>query len=129
LNETGNELYSNPLGGTNFSTMTLPALVINGDKDKNPNFSDLDNWRADAYYKSPAPKSLLTIFGAEHIFGGISGYDAAETTDENPDRVIFLSLSIIAYLRSAFNEHDTSWEDLRQELKNGSEAKGSIESK
>ncbi len=129
LNETGRKLFSNPLSGTDFSTMTLPALVINGDKDMSHNFSDLENWRADAYYHSPAPKSLLTIFEAEHIFGGISGYDVSETTDENPDRVTFLSLSIIAYLRSAFDESNISWEELKQELQNSNDAKGSIESK
>ena len=129
LNETGRKLFGNPLSGSDFSTMTLPALVINGDKDKNPNFSDLENWRADAYYHSPAPKSLLTVFDGEHIFGGISGYDVSETTDENPDRVTFLSMSIIAYLRSAFDENDTSWEEVKQEMQNNSDAKGSIESK
>jgi hypothetical protein len=129
LNDTGNKLFGIPLKGTNYSTMTFPALVVNGDKDKNPNFSDLDNWRADAYHHSPGPKSLLTIFDAEHIFGGISGYDASETSDENPDRVAFLSLSIIAYLRSAFNQKDTSWEDLKHELDKSSDAKGSIEIK
>lgn len=129
LNETGRKLFGNPLSGSDFSTMTLSALVINGDKDKNPNFSDLENWRADAYYHSPAPKSLLTVFDGEHIFGGISGYDVSETTDENPDRVTFLSMSIIAYLRSAFDENDTSWEEVKQEMQNNSDAKGSIESK
>ena len=129
LNETGRKLFGNPLSGSDFSTMTLSALVINGDKDTNPNFSDLENWRADAYYHSPAPKSLLTVFDGEHIFGGISGYDVSETTDENPDRVTFLSMSIIAYLRSAFDENDTSWEEVKQEMQNNSDAKGSIESK
>ena len=129
LNETGNKLFANPLKGTNYSTMTLPALVIHGDKDNNPNFSDVDNWRADAYHDSPGPKSLLTIFDAEHIFGGISGYDALETSDENPGRVTFLCTAVIAYLRSAFDQHDTSWQDLGKELNNSSDAKGSIESK
>jgi hypothetical protein len=129
LNETGRKLFGNPISGTDFLTMTLPALVINGDKDMNPNFSDLKNWRADAYYQSPAPKSLLTVFNGEHIFGGISGYDVSETTDENPDRVTFLSMAIIAYLRSAFDDNDKSWEEVKQELQNSSEAKGSIDSK
>jgi dienelactone hydrolase len=129
LNDTGNKLYGNPLKGTNYATMSLPALVINGDKDKNPNFSDIENWRADAYYHSPSPKSLLTIFDAEHIFGGISGYDASETSDENPDRVTFIGLAMIAYLRSAFDQTDTSWDDLKQELNDDPNAKGSIENK
>jgi alpha/beta superfamily hydrolase len=77
------------LAAGNFSTMTLPALIVNGDKDVNLMFSDVDNWRADAYHQSPGPKDLLTVFGAEHIFGGISGYDARETSDENPERVCF----------------------------------------
>jgi hypothetical protein len=38
-------------------------------------------------------------------------------------------MSIIAYLRSAFDENDTSWEEVKQELKKSSDAKGSIESK
>jgi hypothetical protein len=32
-------------------------------------------------------------------------------------------------LRSAFDENDTSWEELKEELKNSSNANGSIESK
>ena len=42
------------------------------------------DWHADPYFLSPGPKSLLTLFGAEHGLSGISGYDVAETTDENP---------------------------------------------
>ena len=37
----------------------------------------------DPYALAPAPKSLLTVFGAEHGLGGIAGYDLAETTDES----------------------------------------------
>ncbi len=65
--------------------MTTSALVVAGDKDVNPMFSDRVAWRADAYVLSPGPKCLLTLFGAEHILGGVSGYDAAETTDESPE--------------------------------------------
>ncbi len=36
------------------------------------------------------PKCLLTLFGAEHGLGGVSGYDVAETTDESPERVAAL---------------------------------------
>jgi predicted alpha/beta-hydrolase family hydrolase len=115
--------------GSDFSTMTLPALIVNGDKDKNLMFSDLDNWRADGYHQSPGPKDLLTVFGAEHIFGGISGYDALETSDEDPARVAFVCESILAYILSAFDPADTSWEEAKKSLNGVEGALGSIESK
>ncbi|MEO5831745.1 MAG: hypothetical protein ABIR83_00050 [Nakamurella sp.] len=45
----------------------------------------------DPYCRSPGNnETLLIMLGAEHVLGGISGYDAAETTDENPERVAAL---------------------------------------
>jgi len=117
------------LAAGNFGTMTLPALIVNGDKDINLMFSDVENWRADAYYQSPGPKDLLTVFGAEHIFGGISGYDARETSDENPERVAFVSQSILAYIRSTFDPNDSSWEEAKRSLNGVEGALGKIESK
>ena len=117
------------LKNPNFDTMTMPALVVNGDKDKNAQFSDRDDWRADAYPLSPAPKCLLTVFGGQHILGGISGYDAAETQDESPERVAFVRETILAYIRTALNPVDTSWEDAKKALKQDSNAKGRIECK
>ena len=128
FNGAARQLYP-VLAAGNFSTMTLPALIVNGDKDVNLMFSDVDNWRADAYYQSPGPKDLLTVFGAEHIFGGISGYDARETSDENPERVAFVCESILAYIRSTFDPNDTSWEDAKKTLNDVPDALGSIESK
>ena len=86
---------------TDFSQMTLPSLAITGDKDVNPTFSEREDWRADAYRLSPGPKSLPFLYGAGHIFGGISGYDARETTDESPERVAALQRITWAYLRTA----------------------------
>jgi len=117
------------MAGSDFSTMTLPALIVNGDKDKNLMFSDLDNWRADGYHQSPGPKDLLTVFGAEHIFGGISGYDALETSDEDPARVAFVCESILAYILSTFDPSDSSWETAKKNLNGVEGALGSIESK
>jgi len=117
------------LAAGDFNTMTLPALIVNGDKDVNLMFSDVDNWRADAYYQSPGPKDLLTVFGAEHIFGGISGYDARETSDEDPGRVAFVCQSILAYIRSTFDPTDSSWEQAKKSLNGIQGALGSIESK
>lgn len=51
------------------------------------------DWFIDPYFLSPGSKSLLTLFGAEHILGGISGYNVAETTDKNPERVALLHSS------------------------------------
>ena len=117
------------LAAHDFGTMVLPALIVNGDDDKNLMFSDLDNWRADAYYQSPGPKDLLTVFGAEHIFGGISGYDALETSDENPERVAFVCESILAYIRTNLDPTDTGWEETKKALNGIAGALGSIESK
>ena len=128
FNGAARQLYP-VLAAGNFSTMTLPALIVNGDRDVNLMFSDVGNWRADAYYQSPGPKDLLTVFGAEHIFGGISGYDARETSDENPARVAFVCESILAYIRSTFDPNDTSWEDAKKTLNGVPGALGSIESK
>lgn len=79
--------------------MTTPALVVAGDKDDSRHFTDVGpDWHADPYRLAPAPKTLLTLFGAEHLLGGISGYDAAETTDEDPGRVAALGRLTSAYL-------------------------------
>ncbi|WP_265865735.1 hypothetical protein [Streptomyces sp. SKN60] len=83
-----------------FGTMTADALVIAGDQDLNPMFSERISYRWDAYTLSPGPKSLLTVHGGEHIPGGISGYDAAETTDPDPERVALVAAAGWAYLRS-----------------------------
>ena len=97
------------LRNLSFAEMTTQALVIAGDRDVNPRFAARADWRADAYFLSPGPKCLLTLFGAEHILGGVSGYDAAETTDENPERVAVVQRLTWAYLRSALYPEDPAW--------------------
>ncbi|MEV4641425.1 chlorophyllase [Actinoplanes sp. NPDC049548] len=99
------------LGTTSFAAMTTPALVVVGDKDVNPAFSARWQWRADAYAQSPAPKTLLTLRDAEHGLGGVSMYDGAETTDENPERVATLRALVWAYLRSRLYPGDRAWAD------------------
>lgn len=117
------------LRNNSFAEMTMPALVVTGDKDKNPDFSDRDDWRADAYHLSPGPKCLLTILGGEHILGRISGYDAAETTDDDPDRVALVQQLTLAYLRTALYPDDPSWEDARTALQKDSSPRARIECK
>lgn len=93
-----------------FAEMTTPTLVVVGDRDVNPNLTARDaNWHADPYTLSPGPKCMFTLVGGEHLLGGVSGYDAAETTDENPERVATIQRLTWAYLRSALYSEDDSW--------------------
>ncbi|MBM2622671.1 alpha/beta fold hydrolase [Actinoplanes sp. LDG1-06] len=109
--QTNQDMLNNyPVNKYNdFSTMGMDALVVAGDKDLNPMFSDRLSYRWDAYTRAPGPKTLLMVHGAEHIFGGISGYDASETTDEDPERVSTLRALIWAYLRSQLYPDDPAW--------------------
>ena len=94
-----------------FAEMTTPALVVAGDRDASTYLTVRGPaWHADPYTLSPGPKSLLTLFGGEHILGGISGYDAAETTDENPERVATIQRMTWAYLRSTLYPGDLAWQ-------------------
>ena len=115
--------------GTDYGAMTSAALVIVGDADSNPNFSTRADWRADAYNLAPGPKTLLTVFGAEHIFGGISGWDARETSDENPARVAEMQRATWAYMRSALYPDDHAWSVVVSELTAESMLFGRIEVK
>lgn len=117
------------LKGTNFSEMKREVLVVAGDKDAHPNFSSRSDWRTDAYNSSPGPKCLLTVFGSGHMLGGISGYDVAETDDENPQTISFVRNITLSYLMTALNPGDTSWEDAQEALKNDPSPLGRIECK
>lgn len=112
-----------------FSTMTWPALVVAGDRDLNFNFSNRLGYRADAYLRSPSPKTLLTVFAGEHMLGGISGYDAEETTDENPDRVAAVRALGWAYLWSQLYPDDKAWAYAVAALESGPDPVGQVESK
>jgi len=112
-----------------FSAMTAPALVVVGDRDVNPMFSDQAAYRAGAYTLSPSPKELLTIFGGEHILGGISGYDAAETTDESPARVETVAQLTWAYLRTALDPSDPAWPTASAALRDGSNPIARVDAK
>ena len=86
-------------------------------------------WHADPYFLSPGPKSLLTLFGAKHLLGGVSGYDAAETTDENPERVALVQRLTWAYLRTALYPEDPAWPAARTALMESPYPLGRIESR
>ncbi len=120
-----------PVFGTiDFSTMTTPALVVAGDEDDSRHFTDMGpDWHADPYTLSPSPKSLLTLFGAGHALGGIPGYDVAETTDENPERVAAVARLTLAYLRTELYPGDPAWQAARDAMTAGPNPLGRVESK
>jgi predicted dienelactone hydrolase len=114
---------------TDFSTMTAPALVVAGDKDASAHLTVRGpDWHADPYVLAPGPKSLLTLFDAEHGLGGISGYDVAETTDENPARVAAVQRLTWAYLRTQLTPGDPAWQAACEALADGPQAVGRVES-
>jgi pimeloyl-ACP methyl ester carboxylesterase len=115
---------------TDFSTMTTPALVVAGDNDDSPHLTIAGpDWHADPYLLSPAPKTLLTIFDAEHGLGGVSGYDVAETTDENPERVAAVERLTWAYLRSELYPGDSAWQEAREAFTMGANPLGRVEAR
>jgi predicted dienelactone hydrolase len=115
---------------TDYSTMTTPALVVAGDQDDSKHFTDIGpDWHTDTYHLAPAPKTLLTLFGAEHLLGGISGYDAEETTDENPERVTALAHLTSAYLHTHFQPDNHTWHTACQALTTGTDPTARVESK
>jgi len=115
---------------TDFSYITTPALVVAGDKDTSTHLTVRGaDWHTDPYFLSPGPKSPLTLFGAEHGLGGISGYDVAETTDENPERVAAVQRLTWAYLRTELYPGDSAWQAARDALTARPNPLGRVESK
>ncbi|MFC8333265.1 alpha/beta hydrolase family protein [Streptomyces olivaceus] len=117
------------LRGPDFSRVSAPALVVAGDLDELPLTVRGADWTADPYVLSPGAKSLLTVFGAQHFLGGVSGYDAAETTDENPALVALVQRVTTAYLRHALGLGSAGWTAVREELDGDPHAVGRLESK
>jgi predicted dienelactone hydrolase len=133
----GGDAYNGPMaqqwpviGAVDFSTMTAPALVVAGDKDDPRHFTDIGpTWHTDPYALSPSPKALLTVYDAEHGLGGIAGYDAAETTDENPARVAALAHLTAAYLHTQLHPGASAWHAACQTLTTGPHPIGRVTAK
>jgi predicted dienelactone hydrolase len=117
------------LKNPSFAEMTAPALVVAGDQDNLPLTVRGPAWTTDPYFLSPGSKSLLTLFGGEHSLGGITGYEAKETTDENPERVALIQQLTWAYLRSALDIEDDSWSAAQRTLSESPGPLGRVESK
>lgn len=111
-----------------FTDMSTDALVVAGDHDQSMLSVRGPAWWTDAYTHSPAPKSLLTLVGAEHSFGGIVGQEVKETTDDSPERVALIQQVTTAYLRHALGVDDVGWAAAQELLVHG-HAAGRLESK
>lgn len=113
----GNNLSENgkgygPAFSPDFDHLVTRTLVVFGDRDVSPHLTVRGaDWHADPYHLSPGAEALLTIAGGRHGLGGIAGYDAKETDDEDPDRLELTRRMVWAYLRSALIEGDHAWQD------------------
>ncbi|WP_119698357.1 alpha/beta hydrolase family protein [Microbacterium halotolerans] len=118
-----------PFMRPSFRELATPTLVIAGDRDQSKMSSRGPDWFTDAYTHSPGATDLLSFYGAEHALGGIVGYEVAETTDENPERVAVIQRMSTAYLRTALHVDETSWPAARAAFENDASPIGRSDSK
>ncbi|MGI4866239.1 MAG: alpha/beta hydrolase family protein [Janthinobacterium lividum] len=118
-----------PTLSQSYAELTRPMLVVAGDADQSPLTTRGPDWFADAYTLSPGADCLVTLFGAEHMLGGISGYLVTETTDENPARVAAVQQLTWAYLRSALYPGDPAWPAACATLQDSPEPLGRVDCK
>jgi pimeloyl-ACP methyl ester carboxylesterase len=112
-----------------YAEMKAPTLVVAGDKDNSPLTVVGPEWFTEAYSLSPGADWLVTLFGGEHMLGGISGYLVTETTDENPDRVSAVQRLTTAYLQSALYPGNESWVAACDAFERSAEPQGRIQGK
>ncbi|MHA7775568.1 alpha/beta hydrolase family protein [Roseibium sp. M-1] len=113
-----------------YSHMTTRTLVVTGDADVNPHLTVRGaDWHEDPYRCSPGADALLVLHGGKHGLGGIAGYDAKETDDEDPDRLAVTQRMSAAYLRSALFEGDSSWDLACKALAGHAHSHGHVEVK
>lgn len=110
LSEYAKEHYP-LLSGTDFSHMRTPALVIGGAEDDSTHLTVRGaEWYTDAYTLSSGRKALLQLFGAGHALGGVSGYDAAEASDEDPELADAALWLTWAFLRTELGLDEHAWD-------------------
>jgi len=128
LSEFARENYTalNP----DFSPMTTPTLVVVGDEDVNPHLTSRGaDWHVDPYTHGPGATALMTLLGGKHGMGGVSGYDAKEADDEDPERLAVTQRMSWAYLRSALYAGDPAWAEACKALAEHAGAHARVDSK
>lgn len=99
-----------PFFDLDFGSLTTRTMVVCGSAD-NPRFTDRGpEWHADPYHLAPGGEALLTIKGAGHGLGGISGLDAKETETEDPDMLEATKRLTLAWLRHALGLTPSTWD-------------------
>ncbi|MEU8897313.1 alpha/beta fold hydrolase [Nocardia sp. NPDC048505] len=126
---TGFAAQNFPFLRPDFTGLTVPTLVVAGDHDQSHLSTRGPDWFTDVYHHSPGAQGLLTLFGGDHSLGGIHGYNAADTTDENPARVALIRETTAAYLRSALRVDDVAWKQARSALAADPDPIGRIDTK
>lgn len=127
LSENGKTMV--PFYDVDFSGMTTPSLVAWGDEDVGPHLTVRGaDWHNDPFVLAPSPKASFKVKGGKHGFGGISGWDTAETLDGSVERLGAVQKVTWAYLWSQLYPEDKAWAEVTEALK-GLEGIGSIESK
>ncbi|NVK33410.1 MAG: alpha/beta fold hydrolase [Rhodobacteraceae bacterium] len=113
-----------------YSHLTTPSLVIVGDEDVNAFMTVRGpEWYRAAYEDGPGVSHLLSLVGGQHGLGGIAGYDAKETGDEDPDRLAVVQRATAAFLHSQLDGDDTGWSRLVDVLRSETDGLATIEAK
>lgn len=113
-----------------YSHIKTRSLVVVGDADVNPFITVRGpEWYTAAYDEGPGCDYLLTLKGGMHGLGGIAGYDAKETVDEDPDRLAIVQRMTASYLHSALSGDDIEWQNAQEALKEHASDLAHIESK
>lgn len=118
-----------PFMRPSFRELSTPTLVVAGDHDQSKMSSRGPDWFTDAYTHSPGATDLLTLHGAEHSLGGIVGYEVAETTDEDPERVAVIQRLSTAYLRTALHVDEGAWPAAREVFRRSADLIGDVDTK
>ncbi|MGK9055595.1 alpha/beta hydrolase family protein [Neorhizobium petrolearium] len=118
--------------GTDFSNLVTPSLVAYGTADNDPTQHLTvrgSDWYKDPYLHSQGRKVLLGLLGAGHSLGGVSGYDAKEADDENPEMVEVVQWLTLGFLRQQLLGDDAVWNTARAHLDGMVNPLGQIETK
>ena len=99
-----------PFMNPSFEHFTAPTLFIAGDADQSALSTRGPDWWTDAYRNTEGQKSLITVYGATHAFGGIHAYGTIpQTPTDNPATVALVQHATTTYLQSALGVNTSAW--------------------